>query len=62
LALDQFQLPRALPFLDLALAAEGIMAGVMDLKPDQDGDSLLRGKAGPTLLTMLDDAFDQAIG
>src|SRR5690606_5591880 len=59
---DQFQLPGPLPFLDLAFADEGGVAGFVRLEPDEDGDAMLGGEAVEVTLAVLVDPLDQIVG
>ena len=59
---DQLKLPDPLPFLDLTLAHEGRVTGLVNLEPDEQGDAMLRGEAVEVTLAMLVDPFDQIVG
>ena len=59
---DHPQLPQPVPFLDLAFAFEGRLAGLVPFVPDQSGDAVSGGEAvGPELVPVLTDPRDQVV-
>jgi len=58
---DQSKLPAPAPLLDLPLAHEGGLAGVMHLAPDQPGNAVGSGEARPEPGPMLVDASGKIV-